>query len=195
MIALTQPSCHNRLKSLNSFSVSLSVSPIYFIKTRSAIGILKAATEIPEPLLAIISEDRYKMIINHLWNAKDRLATCPNASYYTLLPGEEGELDNPSLNPDINPKAININSKVIGNIMNFKSLLNEIESCLYTVFSGLTADNLENAKLEDRLRTLRAIRPNYRIRSPRYLVHMFRIPMGGNGTQLIRQMKYLRLIP
>src|SRR5271165_3325299 len=37
-----------------------SVSPIYFIKTRSAIGILKAATEIPEPLLAIISEDRYK---------------------------------------------------------------------------------------------------------------------------------------
>jgi hypothetical protein len=58
---------------------------VFSIRTRSAIGIVKAATEVPAPLIAIVLEEKYLRIIDYPWNNTDRLGICPYPS-----PGKAG---------------------------------------------------------------------------------------------------------
>ncbi len=77
------------------------------LKTYSAIGILKNATEMPGPRIEFVSHDQYREIINYNWN-KD----ADNLNWlvsYTLLPGSEDLADDPS-NP--NPKRTNIDKEI-----------------------------------------------------------------------------------
>jgi len=149
--------------SVEKLSLAVSVSPsrnilysnvaINQIKTRSAIGILKAATEIPEPLVAIVPPETYEVITNRPWNrTKARLSTCANASYYTLLPKDEGEFDNPTKNSKYDEM---ITSRVVDKISRFDQSPSVIESCLYTIDYSLNPTNYENSLLENRLRNLR----------------------------------------
>ncbi|MGD1035866.1 MAG: hypothetical protein ABR878_01460 [Roseiarcus sp.] len=60
------------------------ISGVPLMRTYSALGILKNATEKPSPKIAFVSPDRYSKIISYAWN-KD----VDNLSFYYLLPGTE----------------------------------------------------------------------------------------------------------
>jgi hypothetical protein len=78
--------------------IELRVSPVPFknagaaaienhapmLRTRSAIGILKTATELPRPLIEFIAPAAYRAVVAHPWNQD-----IDGASFYTLLPGDE----------------------------------------------------------------------------------------------------------
>ena len=67
----------------------ISGGPI--LKTSSALGVLKTATERPGPKIAFVSPDQYRTITGHSWNKDNE-----NLSFYTLLPQDEDPLDNPT---------------------------------------------------------------------------------------------------
>lgn len=122
---------------------------VFFIKTRSAIGILRAATEVPAPLIAIVPKEKYSKIINYNWNYKERLGTCPNANYYTLLPDDENKMDHPDEN-------IPVTNEVAYKIWNFDHLKSKIERCLYTIVNRFNPSDYDrSALLESRLQGLR----------------------------------------
>lgn len=60
------------------------------MRTYSALGILKNATERPHPKIAFVSHDLYRQIRAHAWNQD-----VDSLSFYTLLPEDENPLDNP----------------------------------------------------------------------------------------------------
>ncbi len=68
------------------------ISGAPLIKTYSAVGILKNATETPGPKIAFVDPEKYREIIGYDWNKSD----VDNASYYTLLPQSEDPADNPA---------------------------------------------------------------------------------------------------
>lgn len=66
------------------------VSGAPLMRTYSALGILKNATERPHPKIGFVSADIYARIREQPWNQD-----VDNLSFYTLLPQHEGPLDNP----------------------------------------------------------------------------------------------------
>ena len=66
------------------------ISGAPLMRTYSALGILKNATERPHPKIAFVSLDVYKAIRSRPWNQD-----LDSASFYTLLPEDESPLDNP----------------------------------------------------------------------------------------------------
>ena len=79
------------------------ISGAPLIETYSAIGILKNATELPDPKIGFVSPDRYRKIIGYDWNRNvDKL------SFYTLLP----ETENKRANPAVNPGQMQINTEI-----------------------------------------------------------------------------------
>jgi len=60
------------------------------LRTRSAIGILKAATELPKPLVEFMTPAAYRAVIVHSWNQD-----VDGASFYTLQPGDEDSFNCP----------------------------------------------------------------------------------------------------
>jgi hypothetical protein len=81
-----------------------TLSPV--MRTRSALGVLKAAAQRPEPLIEFVSPAAYRKIRAESWNSADFWGTSPN--FYTLLPADEdsvdcgaGHCDHPSDDPDL----------------------------------------------------------------------------------------------
>lgn len=66
------------------------ISSAPLMRTYSALGILKNATERPHPKIAFVSSDVYARIRSYPWNQE-----ADRASFYTLLPEAEDPLDNP----------------------------------------------------------------------------------------------------
>ena len=64
------------------------IAPV--MRTYSALGILKNATEHPTPKIEFVSPDRYREIRSHRWNND-----VDGASYYTLLSGDLDSVDCP----------------------------------------------------------------------------------------------------
>ncbi len=71
------------------------VSAAPLMRTLSALGILKSATEEPHPKIAFVSPEQYSEIVDYPWNKGDR-----SLSFYTLLP----EVENPDDEPQKDPK-------------------------------------------------------------------------------------------
>lgn len=65
-------------------------NPIPLLKTYSGIGMLKNATEKPEPKISIVSREKYDKIHKHEWNT-------PDGGFYTLLIEDQNDDDNPKL--------------------------------------------------------------------------------------------------
>jgi hypothetical protein len=83
----------------------ISAAPL--LKTSSALGILKAATERPTPKIAFVTPEQYREITAYPWN-KDG----DSLSFYTLLPQSEDPADNPEV-----PQPIELDvSKWVSNI-------------------------------------------------------------------------------
>lgn len=66
------------------------ISGAPLMRTYSALGILKNATERPHPKIAFVTPDVYKAIRSRPWNQD-----LDSSSFYTLLPQDENPLDNP----------------------------------------------------------------------------------------------------
>ncbi|HEY3886968.1 MAG TPA: hypothetical protein VGL73_00225 [Caulobacteraceae bacterium] len=66
-----------------------TLSPV--MRTRSALGVLKAAAQRPEPLIEFVSPAAYRKIRAEPWNGGDFWGTSPN--FYTLLPADEDSVD------------------------------------------------------------------------------------------------------
>ena len=60
------------------------------LRTRSALGILKTATELPAPLIEFMSPAAYHAVVNHPWNQD-----VDGASFYVLQPGDEDSFNCP----------------------------------------------------------------------------------------------------
>jgi hypothetical protein len=60
------------------------------LRTRSAIGILKTATELPRPLIEFMTPAAYRAVVAHPWNQD-----VDGASFYTLQPGDEDSFNCP----------------------------------------------------------------------------------------------------
>jgi hypothetical protein len=60
------------------------------LRTRSALGILKTAIELPKPLIEFISPATYRQVVGHPWNQD-----VDGASYYVLQPGDEDSFNCP----------------------------------------------------------------------------------------------------
>jgi hypothetical protein len=71
------------------------------MRTYSALGILKNATERPHPKIGFVSRDVYNQIRSYPWNQD-----ADNASFYTLLPETENPLDNPIAPDDVRSTKI-----------------------------------------------------------------------------------------
>jgi len=67
------------------------ISGAPLLKTYSAVGILKNATETPGPKIEFVSPDRYREITSYPWN-KD----LDSSFFYLLLPQSENEADYPA---------------------------------------------------------------------------------------------------
>jgi hypothetical protein len=77
------------------------VSRAPLMRTYSALGILKAATERPHPKVEFVTPDRYREIrdaTTHPWNGDT-----DSLSYYTLLPQDEDSIDCPGAGSCDNP--------------------------------------------------------------------------------------------
>jgi hypothetical protein len=66
-----------------------TLSPV--MRTRSALGVLKAAAQRPEPLIEFVSPAAYRKIRAEPWNGADFWGASPN--FYTLLPTDEDSAD------------------------------------------------------------------------------------------------------
>ncbi len=66
------------------------ISGAPLMRTYSALGILKNATERPHPKIAFVGRDVYDRIRSYPWNQES-----DQSSFYTLLPETENPLDNP----------------------------------------------------------------------------------------------------
>jgi len=79
------------------------ISGAPLLKTSSALGILKTATERPTPKIAFVTPDRYREITDYQWN-KDvgNNNSTDEFSFYTLLPRSEDPADNPGAPNQIN---------------------------------------------------------------------------------------------
>ena len=73
------------------------VSGAPLLKTSSALGILKAATERPTPKIAFVTPERYREITGYPWSKE-----LDGSSFYTLLPRSEDPADNPGVPEQIN---------------------------------------------------------------------------------------------
>ncbi len=60
------------------------------LRTRSALGILKTAVEVPAPLIEFMSPAAYHAVVSHPWNQD-----VDGASYYILLPADEDSFNCP----------------------------------------------------------------------------------------------------
>lgn len=73
------------------------ISSAPLLKTSSALGILKAATERPTPKIAFVTPERYREITGYPWSKE-----LDGTSFYTLLPRSEDAADNPGIPEQIN---------------------------------------------------------------------------------------------
>ena len=81
-----------------------------FVRTRAALGVLKAATQKPYPLIAFVPEQLFRQIKDYPWNDDLAHARCsPFMSYYTLLPADQAPGDHP---PPASPRAEQENQEV-----------------------------------------------------------------------------------
>ncbi|HEY3798210.1 MAG TPA: hypothetical protein VGL58_07635 [Caulobacteraceae bacterium] len=92
------------LAPLPAGATCFTLSPV--MRTRSALGVLKAAVERPEPLVEFVSPDAYRKIRAEPWNGPQVWGGQP--SFYTLLPEDEdsvdcaaGHCDHPSYDPSL----------------------------------------------------------------------------------------------
>jgi hypothetical protein len=85
------------------------ISGAPLLKTSSALGVLKAASERPTPKIAFVTPERYREITGYPWNKE-----LDNSSFYTLLPQSEDPTDNPGVPEQINRDV----SKWIANAQN-----------------------------------------------------------------------------
>lgn len=67
------------------------------MKTYSALGILKNATEPPHPKIEFVNPEQYRTIRSYLWNTQSYLAHISEQelSFYTLLPSDEHDGEDP----------------------------------------------------------------------------------------------------
>ncbi len=130
----------NRPRSSNAATSSSD----YSLRTRSALGTLKAATETPYPSIGFISYQMYQDIVGKPWN---RRPVCGSASYYTLLPEEENGGDDPQ------PEPIDIITEVRGDILNSVSSDTRATSCLF--IASYSDNTAKSAALEAYLASLR----------------------------------------
>ena len=72
------------------------ISGAPLLKTSSALGVLKAATERPTPKIAFVSPEKYREITAYPWHTDG-----DSLSFYTLLPQSEDPADNPGVPPSI----------------------------------------------------------------------------------------------
>ena len=73
------------------------ISSAPLLKTSSALGILKAATERPTPKIEFVSPEKYREITSYPWTKE-----LDSSSVYTLLPQSEDPADNPGVPEQIN---------------------------------------------------------------------------------------------
>ncbi len=73
------------------------ISSAPLLKTSSALGILKAATERPTPKIEFVTPERYREITSYPWTKE-----LDSSSVYTLLPQSEDPADNPGVPEQIN---------------------------------------------------------------------------------------------
>jgi hypothetical protein len=118
----------------------------YLLRTRSAYGILKVATEPPAPLIGFVDEQQYRVIRSHPWNSDGAHQLCGGASYYTLLPEEV-----PAEEDDA---AARNENKAVGKLISNSVSTND-GICLYTIPDFLQMTNTEQVLEERRLLTLR----------------------------------------
>jgi hypothetical protein len=71
-------------------------TPAPLMRTLSALGILKNATELPHPKIGFVSPEQYSRIVDYPWNKGDK-----SLSFYTLLSETEGPEDDPKKDPKI----------------------------------------------------------------------------------------------
>ena len=83
------------------------ISGAPLMRTYSALGILKNATERPHPKIAFVSPEIYRKIRARPWNED-----VDNLSFYTLLPESENPLDNP-VAPGHEAESAKIDDEVI----------------------------------------------------------------------------------
>jgi hypothetical protein len=124
---------------------------VNFLRTRSAIGILKAAATAPAPLIGFVPEPLFEKIRGEYWNREPALSQCDSTSFYTLLPEDEGPRDHPNANPEITRQT----QAFIENSIYTTEGGIHIRNCLYTTSNFLDPDNVESARLENRLQGLR----------------------------------------
>jgi len=127
----------------------LSANSEYPLRTRSALGILKSATETPSPRIAFVTEEIFRKIRGHPWNSRQVRSACGEMIYYTLLPEEEGPEDHPSANVEA--------TRVVRNLIMSREQYPERSPkwCLYTTSSTLDPTDYQGAQDEARLAFLR----------------------------------------
>lgn len=67
------------------------ISGAPLLKTNSAVGVLKTATETPHPKIEFVSPERYREITGYRWNRD-----LDSSFFYLLLPQSEDAADNPA---------------------------------------------------------------------------------------------------
>ena len=73
------------------------ISSAPLLKTSSALGILKAATERPTPKIEFVTPETYREITSYPWTKE-----LDSSTFYTLLPQNEDPADNPGVPEQIN---------------------------------------------------------------------------------------------
>jgi hypothetical protein len=117
----------------------------YPLRTRSALGILKAATEISLPLIAFVSEQEYELIKSYAWNSIYTRSRCGNMSYYTLLPSDKDRSDSP------------LAAYVYDFLISGRDAYHDPspEWCLYTISTALNVNDLTSIQREVKLTNFR----------------------------------------
>jgi hypothetical protein len=119
------------------------------LHTRSALGILKASTEIPAPLIAFVPSEMFKKITSYPWNGESARAKRSDMSYYTLLPEDEGPKDHRSANVEATQFVRNL-------ILSSRTYPEaSLEWCLYTPSTNLDVSDYMSLVRETRLTFLR----------------------------------------
>jgi hypothetical protein len=76
------------------------VTPAPLMRTLSALGILKNATELPHPKISFVTPEQYSRIVDYPWNKGDK-----SLSFYTLLSETEGPEDDPKKDSKIDERV------------------------------------------------------------------------------------------
>ena len=126
----------------------------HLLRTWSAYGILKAATEPPAPFIEFVDEQQYRVIRSHPWNSDRAHQLCLGAAYYTLLPEEV-----PYKEDDADARDDKRTNEALENIISNSgpAVSTNDRICLYTISNLLKMTNNEEILDERRLFSLRRL--------------------------------------